>query len=127
MTTIKLKSIEQQGSAIERLRDTPLGKNFEMVIRKCKRTNPQNNTFHLWCSEIARDTECYTMEQIKQLMKKKYGVWTVNDVYGQLIVSAKSTAKYSTKEMADLMEGVQAFAAEFGIQLSNPADMGRYI
>lgn len=120
MSAIKLVAEKQKQFAIDAVKNTEVGKNYEVVIRKCKRSNPQNSTFHLWCTQIAVASDCYTMEQVKKLMKQQYGVWEVVEVYGKKQVEAKSTAKYSTGEMAELMKGVQSFADDYGIEITNP-------
>lgn len=123
MSVIRLIAEGQKINALELLNATPIGKNYEVIIRKCRRSNPQNRTFHLWCTQIAAASECYTMEQIKKLMKKRYGVWKVVDVYGQQQVDAKSTADYTVDEMARLMSGVQSFALDYGIDITDPGNI----
>jgi hypothetical protein len=123
MAVIKLLGDKQKQHAIELLSNTAVGKNFECIIRKCKRSAPQNKTFHLWCTQIAVASGCYSMEQVKKLMKKQYGVWEIVEVYGVQQIDAKSTADYTLDEMSKLMTGVCSFADAYGIELTDPEAM----
>lgn len=125
MAIVKLGGKRQLDYAHEVLNSVELGKNYEMRIQKCKKTPPQLRTAHLWCAEIAQASECYTMEQIKLRMKQAYGVLRTVEVFGEVQLELKSWADYDVEEMRILMEGIQEFAANYGITLTNPDDAGR--
>ena len=87
---------------------------------KPARSLSQNAVLHQWFGEIAEHTG-HSAEEIKQILKNEYGVQTfctfeLNRYY----YIRQSTAKYTREEMATFMDRVQAWAADFGITLTQP-------
>jgi hypothetical protein len=93
----------------------------EIVIRtyRQKRSLQQNALLHKWFDEIAKTTGEYTADDIKTLMKAKFSPTKL--VCGEMIPSA--TSSLNSAQMAEFMEQVSAFAATYGVALTQPNDV----
>tara|TARA_R100000322_G_C5437336_1_gene190046 strand:+ start:658 stop:978 length:321 start_codon:yes stop_codon:yes gene_type:complete len=93
----------------------------EVVIRpyRQKRSLQQNALLHKWFDEIAKTTGEYTADDIKTLMKAKFSPRKL--VCGEMIPTA--TSKLNSAQMAEFMEQVAAFAATYGVALTQPNDV----
>lgn len=125
MTTIRLITQMQRDFAIETIRDTKLGANYEMVIRKEKKTPPQLRTIYMLFTDIAMAAEQYTRDQIKRKMKLLFGVREVTVVGDEVITELKSLADYDVDEAMKFINEVMAWADSYGIEYRHPDDMGR--
>ena len=92
-----------------------------IVIRtyRQKRSLQQNALLHKWFDEIAKTTGEYTADDIKTLMKAKFSPTKL--VCGEMIPSA--TSSLNSAQMAEFMEQVSAFAATYGVALTQPNDV----
>ena len=93
---------------------------LEVVVRQYRsnRSLNQNSLLHKWFDEIAKGSGEYTADNIKELMKAKFGPKVF--VGGEYV--NRSSATYSTEEMTEFMDRVSAFAAEFVVELTHPDD-----
>jgi hypothetical protein len=87
------------------------------------RSHEQNNTIHMWFSEIAEFTG-YSPAEIKDEMKLRFGPPPEEVlVLGEHRLVPKSTAEYSVVEMMDFMTQIQAWCAEWDIEITDPDPM----
>jgi len=94
---------------------------LEIVIRpyRQKRSLQQNALLHKWFDEISKVTGEYTADDIKTLMKAKFSPRKL--VCGEMIPTA--TSNLNSAQMAEFMEQVAAFAATYGVALTQPNDV----
>lgn len=89
---------------------------------KDARSLQQNATFHMWVGEIAAQTGC-TPAIVKDALKREFlnvKEATVNGLPGE---DVPSTASLKKDEMTDFLTRVEAWAVEWGIALSHPAEL----
>ena len=105
-----------------------VGKAIDKPIRAewtviAKRSIPQSNLFHMWVKSVS-DYTGDTLEDTKIFFKEKYGVKEEKEsIFNGKIITLKSTKYYTTKEMHDLMKGVEKDAWEYcKIVLPHPDD-----
>lgn len=93
-----------------------------------QRTASQNALLHAYLQEIADETG-NEMEQIKDVMKKKFlttimtdkdGETICNPVTGEVMEYVKDTSALSTVEMMDFCDKIRVFAMDWGIYLEAP-------
>lgn len=89
------------------------------------RTGAQNNTIHMWFSEIAEFTG-EEPERIKEVLKDEYYPKEEVLVVGKLKVLPKSTSHLTLNECMVVMERIEAFCAEFDIPITIPDPELRY-
>ena len=94
---------------------------IEVVFRpyRPKRSLQQNALLHKWFDEIAKVTGEYSADDIKTLMKAKFSPRKL--VCGEMIPTA--TSKLKSPQMAEFMDQVAAFAATYGVALTQPNDV----
>ena len=97
----------------------------EIVIRtyRQKRSLQQNALVHKWFDEIAKTTGEYSGDDIKSLMKSKFSPRKL--VCGEMIPTA--TSKLNAAQMAEFMEQVSAFAATYGVALTQPNEVDEHV
>ncbi len=84
------------------------------------RTGAQNDTLHLWFREIAEHTG-YTEEQVKDEMKERFGPNKREVmILGEWRSQTPSTSDYTIAYMMLFMERIQAFCAEWDIEITDP-------
>lgn len=96
---------------------------WEVLIQEHdpKRTRSQNDTFHMWCDDIARATG-HTKTEIKERMKRQFLLPTTKTVMGRDVEVWPETSKMTKDDMSEFMNHVAAFAAEWGIAIRHPED-----
>ena len=98
------------------------GKDFvvEFKHHKNKRSNQQNR--YLWGVVYALIAEelGYSVDEIHDLLAKKFIPSHEIEVFGESRIVAKSTAKLSTIEFSNYVESIRAFVAEYGIVIPDP-------
>jgi len=99
--------------------------NYTIKINKVstKKTCPQNRLYRLWLSCIANE-KGYDAEDLHDFFKQKFLSAKMGNIFGEQYIKEITTTKLNTQEFADYLEKVNAFAANLGINLPNPEDLG---
>lgn len=93
---------------------------YQVSVTEIKRSNPQNNLYWKWLSIIGNDLG-YTPDDLHEAMKANFlGTESGKDMFGNLYIRPKSSAKLKKKEFSDYMNKVHAFAMGEGIILPQP-------
>ena len=123
MTNYILRTEEAKNNCFLELVRSSVGEMppVEVVFRtyRQKRSLQQNALLHKWFDEIAKTTGEYTSDDIKTIMKAKYRPHKL--VCGEMIPSA--TSSLNSAQMAQFMEQVAAFAATYGVALTQPNEV----
>jgi hypothetical protein len=111
----------------EKLLALPTG--WRVEFKEAKRTVPQNDRFWAMLTAISTQLVWYgkrlTPEDWKLIFMAALNeeLRIVPNIYGDGFVQlGRSSSKLSKDEMSDLMELIEAFAAERGVDLKEPAD-----
>ena len=123
MTNYILRTEEAKNNCFLELVRSSVGEMppVEVVFRtyRQKRSLQQNALLHKWFDEIAKTTGEYTSDDIKTLMKAKFSPHKL--VCGEMIPTA--TSSLNSAQMAQFMEQVAAFAATYGVALTQPNEV----
>ena len=113
----------RRNNAIDHLQNIDITKPIEVFIRPYKknRTRAQNSTIWMWY-EVIGDYLGMSSEDLHELMKVRVLGIEEKTINGELIRTPKSSAKLSTREMADFMTAIEVLAIEFGLKLPYPDD-----
>ena len=89
------------------------------------RSNPQNNTYWMWCTEIGDDLG-YAPEEMHNYFKSEFlkEVKMIQSKSGIIkeVTMIQSTTKQTTITMKQFMDKIWRFAGEMGIILTDPDD-----
>lgn len=95
----------------------PVGGEVPMQVtiqpKPTKRSLSQNARMHVMWHELANHLG-YTGDELKEIMKLKYGPQAQIQFEGELRVIPKPSAKYTKAESSAMMEHIQRLAAECG-------------
>lgn len=99
----------------------------EIDKRKGKRTLPQNGYIHacftILTKEFNRFGNAFTVEKMKDIVKAKLLTVSVHSADGQYLGDrVRHTSELNKEEMAEFIEGMKAWAAEFEIFLPDPEE-----
>lgn len=116
-----LADVERATGWVRSVFDAQAGKPLNLTLQdfKAPRTLNQNSTAHLWFGEIADQTG-HTPDEIKDELKDLFLPKVERQVFGRTKLVPKATSDLSRQEFMDFMEQVQMFAAEWGIELTQP-------
>lgn len=118
---IRLNSPAARQAAMRLIANAPDG--YECIVRERKRTNPQNDRMWAMLTEISEQVEWHghwlTKEEWKDVLtaalKKQKAVPGID---GGFVVLGSRTSKMRIKEMAELIELMEAFGAQQGVRFS---------
>lgn len=112
-----------RNNLIEEIRRLPLGV-FQASISELKRSNQQNALYWKWVSIIA-EAKGYDAEEFHDACKREFiGAIQGKDMFGNLYIKPKSSAKLKKSEFSAYMNKVQAYAHSEGINLPQPGYFG---
>lgn len=96
---------------------------MEVIIRKPKRSNPQNALY--WSLlKVLSDYTGNTDEELHTRLKVEFLGVERNLVRGIDLVIPKSTATLNTKEFTDFIDKVYLLGETFGLKMPKPSDYG---
>lgn len=122
---IILRDDRQRRHAIDLITKLDPKKLWVVIVKRYvqRRSNSQNNLYHLWIGIIADHTG-HDHDEICEIVKGKFLKPIIVDVDGDLIEIRPSTTKLSTAEFTDYLEKISAWAATMlGISLPYPEDL----
>lgn len=106
-------------NCIAEIRSLPLGK-YQVEIKEVKRSNPQN-AYYWMCIGIIGKELGYTPDDLHDACKREFiGTDQGTDMFGNLYLMPKSSAKLKKGEFSTYMNKVQSFASSQGITLPQP-------
>lgn len=109
-------------NAIEEIRQMPLG--FEVKIGDLKRGNNQNALYWKWLQIIADETG-HDKDELHEAFKRNFiGVDDGIDIFGNLYLRPKSSAKLKKREFHEYMVKVEIYANSLNIVLPSPDYFG---
>jgi len=115
----KIINEQVKKNAINEIAALPFGK-YQVKIDEIKRSNPQNALYWKWITIIA-DTLGYDKDELHDAFKRKFiGLDQGVDMFGNLYLMPKSSAKLKKGEFTTYMNKVYAFATSEGIILPQP-------
>jgi len=91
-------------------------KNYKRI-----RSTAQNRTMWMWYNIISEETG-QDPDDIHEEMKVRVLGVEKRIVHGQALIMPKSSAKLSTKEMAEFLRAIEELATELSIVLPKPDD-----
>jgi hypothetical protein len=84
-------------------------------------TPPQQGTAHMWFAEIGKQSG-HTPAEIKDELKDRYLPKVQRQRFGRVVLEPKSMTELDRQETTEFMDQIQAFAAEWGFELTQPDD-----
>lgn len=119
-----LRSTTIRNSAATIIGALPLNEDMlEVIVRPYvkSKSRQQENLAHMWYSQIANQAG-WSPEAVKDAMKRRFlPIITVPGPDGDVEILT-STAGLKCKEYSDYLRNIELFAAEWGIDLTYPAD-----
>ena len=108
------------------------GHRYTLAVGEEKRNEDQSRRFHALCGDLARaKVPCFGKPRSKDDWKvilvsghavaTKDGAEVIVGLEGELINLRESTARMGKARMSSLIEYAQAFAAQHGVELREPA------
>lgn len=107
---------------INEIKQKPLG--YQVKIEDLKRSNPQNALYWACIQIIAKETG-HNKDELHEAFKRQFiGVEQGKDLFGNLYLRPKSSAKLKKKEFSEYMTKVEVFANSLDIILPSPDYFG---
>lgn len=118
-----LRDNNRKFACIEHIKTIPAAPLMSVQIKEYKhnRTSSQNNTFHMWCDIIGKDTGS-GMEYIKDSLKLKVLGTESRVVDGVTLTEIRSSSKLDKAEFCKLMNATEMLAHQLNIILPYPDD-----
>jgi len=126
MSLYIIKSQDVLNNALSDIKSRPVGSfTIEVKTYAKKRTNPQN-AYYWAVLEIIRKELGYTKEEMHNEFRQHFLGTNdnVSKISGKWYQTIKSTTDLNTKDFADYMTKVQAFAMGQGIKIPTPEYYG---
>lgn len=97
-------------------------KEWQVEIKPYKKNRSLQQNKYMWkCLQIIGDELGYTPEELHEAIKFKFlGTETRKTIFGQEYETVRSTTGLTTKEFAEHMDKIQAFAMSQSIVLPQP-------
>ena len=85
------------------LKQAEQGKHYELLIRRPRRSNPQNDYWHTLIRQVA-DKTGYTVEEAKFWVKGEILGYEMVTIHGKGIAQPRPSSDLTTDEMSELIE-----------------------
>lgn len=109
-------------NAIREIQQMPIG--FEVKIGDLKRSNNANAYYWMCIQIIAKETG-HDKDELHEAFKRNFiGVDDGIDIFGNLYLRPKSSAKLKKKEFSEYMTKVEIYANSLNIVLPSPDYFG---
>lgn len=110
-------------NCINEIQSLPEGK-YQVDIKEVKRSNEQNR-FYWKVLEIISEETGYERDELHDALKRKFiGVDQGKDIFGNLYLKPKSSAKLKKGEFTTYLNKVIAFAYSLEINIPTPDHYG---
>jgi hypothetical protein len=117
--TFRIVNEQVRENAINEIKKLPLN-SYQVKIEEIRRSNPQNSLYWKWIQVIGNHLG-YEKDDLHEAFKRQFiGIDQGADMFGNLYLMPKSSAKLKKAEFSTYMNKIQAFALNEGIFLPQP-------
>lgn len=97
---------------------------YNVILKEIRRSNPQNRLYWQWVGIIGKHVG-HNKDDLHDAFKRNFiGEYSYTDVFGRVVIKAKSSKKLKKAEFSEFMNKVFIYASGEKITLPSTKDFG---